>query len=48
MVGLAFGGPGYSTDDCRLIRDRIVGLVVGGDEQAAQDDLDFERRHCHP
>lgn len=48
MVGELFGGAGYTTDDCRLIRGRIVGLVAGGDEQAAQQDLDFERRHCSP
>lgn len=48
MMGQLFGGAGYTTDDCALIRRRIVGLVAGGDAQAVQQDLDYERRHCRP
>ena len=46
MVGRLFGGDGYTTDDCALIRGRISGLVAAGDQQAVQQDLDYQRRHC--
>lgn len=48
MVGQLLGGAGYATDNCALIRGRIVGLVAGGDAQAVQQDLDYQRRHCRP
>jgi hypothetical protein len=45
-VGVLFGGSGYTTDDCGAIDERLLGLVVAGDDQAVQQDLDYERRNC--
>lgn len=45
-VGVLFGGSGYATDDCGAIDERLLGLVVAGDGQAVQQDLDYERRNC--
>ncbi|MGH8076227.1 MAG: hypothetical protein ACREPE_02725 [Lysobacter sp.] len=45
-IGKLFGGAGYTTDDCGAIDDRLLGLVVGGDTRAVQQDLDYERRNC--
>ncbi len=45
-LGKFFGGAGYTTDDCGAIDERLLGLVVAGDDRAVQQDLDYERRNC--
>lgn len=46
QLGKFFGGAGYATDDCGAIDERLLGLVVAGDDRAVQQDLDYERRNC--
>lgn len=46
-IGALFGGPGYTTDPCPLIRANIAGMAPGGDSERLQEELRRQHAYCH-